>query len=158
MRSPRLAFLLVLLSATSLHAKVIVFSEPGFPTVASEPVQQATLTSALGQDVVFAGIDVLGKPETLHGAELLVLPYGSACPVQAWTSIETYLHAGGNLLILGGQPFRVPVTGQGGRFAQQSPQDTYARTLDFRHTYEVPAVDANASFAWREGYGFLPPL
>jgi hypothetical protein len=158
MRSPRLAFLLVLLSATSLHAKVIVFSEPGFPTVASEPVQQATLTSALGQDVVFAGIDVLGKPETLHGADLLVLPYGSAFPVQAWTSIETYLHAGGNLLILGGQPFRVPVTGQGGRFAQQSPQDTYARTLDFRHTYEVPAVDANASFAWREGYGFLPQI
>src|ERR1700678_4029910 len=64
------------------------------------------------------------------------------------------LMGGGNLLTLGGQPFRVPVTPSGGSFQQQRPQDTYSVEVGIRHTYEIP-VAANAKFAWKDGYSFL---
>ncbi len=149
--------LFAVFSATSLHAKVVVFAEPAFPTVDSQPVSQATLTMALGSDAVFVGIDALNQPNTLQGADLLVLPYGSAVPVAAWSAIETYLHGGGNLLILGGQPLHVPVAGHAAEFHQEFPQDTFARTLDFRHTYAIPGVDGGMFF-WRDGYDFLPKV
>ncbi|HEX4006821.1 MAG TPA: alpha-amylase family protein [Acidobacteriaceae bacterium] len=158
MRRLSFALLVAVFSASALHAKVVVFAESGFPVVSSQPVSRETLAAALGPDATFAGIEELSKPQTLHGASLLVLPYGSALPVDAWDAIEAYLHSGGNLLVLGGQPLRVPVTGHAGDFHERYPQDTYARSLDFRNTYEVPAVDAKSTFAWRDGYSFLPRL
>ncbi len=82
-----------------------------------------------------------------------MLPYGSAVPTDAWKAIEAYLQHGGNLLVLGGQPLRVPVTQAGATFTQDLPQDTYSRALDLLHTYEVP-VARDAHFAWRPGYAF----
>jgi hypothetical protein len=147
---------LIVSFAVSLHAKTVVFLQPGFPTVASQPVERGALEQALhGMDAQFEDLKSLSDPAALAGADLLVLPYGSAVPQDAWKTIESYLHAGGNLLILGGQPLRVPVAENDGKFSASQPQDTYARVLDFRHTYEVP-VSADARFAWKFGYGFLP--
>ena len=138
----------------SLHARTIVFWQPGFPTVGSEPLARATLARALaGMDAQFADLQALKDPATLAGAQLLVLPYGSAFPADAWKEIEAYLHGGGSLLIAGGQPFRVPVSEQASKFIASAPQDTYARAVDFRHTYEVP-VPAGARFQWKPGYDF----
>jgi len=145
---------IAVLSSALLHAKTVVFWQPGFPTVASEPVERAALEQALaGMDPQLADLKSLNDPATLAGAGLLILPYGSAVPAAAWKPIEGYLHEGGNLLILGGQPFRVPVNEADGRFVESLPQDTYARTLGFLHTYEIP-VDGGARFAWRFGYAF----
>ena len=69
-----------------------------------------------------------------------MLPYGSAVPADGWKAIEDYLQHGGNLLVLGGQPLHVPVTQEGTTFVEGRPQDTYARSLDLRHTYEVPVA------------------
>jgi Beta-galactosidase len=135
--------------------KVVVFWQEGFPTVASVPVARETLNKSLeGMDPSFVDLDGLKDPASLKSAELLVLPYGSAMPVDAWHSIHGYLEAGGNLLILGGQPVRVPVIISAGKFLQLPPQDTYSRELDFRHTYEVP-LQTGAKFSWRSGYSFL---
>jgi hypothetical protein len=41
--------------------------------------------------------------------DVLVLPYGSAFPIEAWPSIQTFLRHGGGLAVLGGAPFAVPV-------------------------------------------------
>jgi hypothetical protein len=153
-----LCFALLLAISPALHAKVVVLSEPGFPVVDSQPVSSATLTAALAPDAVFVGIDALQQGHVLSGASLLVLPYGSAVPVQAWTGIDAYLRAGGNLLILGGQPLHVPVTGRAGAFTRENPQDTFGRVLDIRHTYVVPAIPSGAIFAWRDGYSFLPKI
>ena len=158
MRPLSLAVFFAILVPLPVHARAVVFSEPGFPTVESQPVAISTLRDALGADAVFAGIDALSRGDVLHGADLLVLPYGSAVPTQAWAGIEAYLHAGGNLLVLGGQPLHVPVGGHDGSFTQESPQDTLSRVLDFRHTYVVPAVPAGATFSWRDGYNFLPKI
>jgi hypothetical protein len=157
--SCRAVFLLTLLSMfpVSVCAKVVVFWQPDFPTIASQPVERSALERALSEmDTVFADVDSLKQPVTLDHAELLILPYGSAVPVDAWKSINLYLHSGGNLLVLGGQPLRVPVLSTDGKFEATRPQDTYARALDFRHTYEVP-VPADAQFAWKPGYALGAP-
>ena len=134
---------------------MIVFWQDGFPTIASVPISRQTLVKSLeGMDAVFIDLDQLKDPATLSSSDLLVLPYGSAIPTDAWRRIHAYLEAGGNLLVLGGQPLRVPVGASDGRFSQSLPQDTYSRELDFRHSYEVP-VSNGTQFSWRSGYSFL---
>ena len=146
----RAALFLLLLSPHGV-AQIVVFWQPGFPTVASEAVDRATLTATLHP--AFLDLEALRAPGALDHTELLVLPYGSAVPTDAWKAIEAYLQHGGNLLVLGGQPLRVPVTQVGATFTQDRPQDTYSRTLDLLHIYEVP-VARDAHFAWRPGYAF----
>ncbi len=136
-----------------MSAKVVVFWQDGFPTIASQPIGHDTLSKAL-DGPVFAGVEGLRDPAVLAGADLLVLPYGSAFPAEDWTAIRDYLRGGGNLLVLGGQAFRVPVAAAGGKFVQSPPQDAYSRELGFQHTYEVPREDG-AKFAWKSGYSFL---
>ena len=63
--------------------------------------------------------------------DLFVLPYGSTVPADAWKAIQDYLHQGGNLLIVGGQPLRVRVTETNGKLVEADPQDTYSRVIDF---------------------------
>ena len=147
--------LVVVFLSSMLSARVVIFSEPTFPSVDTQPVSTHTLSAALGADVVFAGLDVLRNESTLRAADLLVLPYGSAVPVDTWPDIERYLHAGGNLLIIGGEPLHVPVARNAGSFVKERPQDTYSRALGFQHVYTVP-VPEDVDFAWREGYSFLP--
>jgi hypothetical protein len=141
-----------------LQAKVVVFWQPGFPIAASQHIDRATLEQALqGLNPVFADEPALGAPDALTESDLLVLPYGSAVPADSWKTIEHFLNAGGNLLILGGQPLRVPVSLVNGQYVAAVPQDTYSRALGFRHTYEVP-VAREAVFHWRAGYAWLPSL
>jgi len=133
------SFVLVAVSLVTLRvqAKVVVFWQPGFPTVASQPIEKAMLDKALkGLQPVFADEAALGASETLANCELLP-PYGSAVPVESWKSMERYLDGGGNLLVIGGQPLHVPVSLVNGKFVPANRQDTYARELGFRHTYEV---------------------
>src|ERR1035438_2569023 len=114
----------VLLAPLQIQAKVVVFWQPDFPTVASQPVDRATLEKCcVGLEPVFADATALAAPDTLSNADLLVLPYGSAVPVEPWKSIEHYLDGGGNLLVIGGQPLRVPVTLAGQRYVAAAPQD-----------------------------------
>ena len=151
-----LASALFIWASSSLFAKTVVFWQDGFPTVANEPISRTTLMQSLGEDAVFVGIDSLRDPSALANADLLVLPYGSAFPAADWSAILGYLQGGGNLLTLGGQPFRVPVTGSGGSLRQERPQDTYSLEIGIRHTYEIPVAQA-AKFAWKPGYTFLQP-
>jgi hypothetical protein len=77
-------FFVASLVALPLQAKVVVFWQPGFPTVASQPVDRASLDKALeGLDPVFEDEASLAASETLANADLLVLPYGSSVPVEA---------------------------------------------------------------------------
>ncbi|MGC2804885.1 MAG: beta-galactosidase [Candidatus Acidiferrales bacterium] len=148
-------FALIFVIAPADFAKTVVFWQEGFPTIASQAISREALAKALeGLDPVFANLQDLNTPATLTSAQLLVLPYGSAVPVDAWKTILDYLQGGGNLLILGGQPLRVPVALMDGKFEQARPQDTYSRELDFRHSYAVPAF-GDAKFAWRLGYSFF---
>jgi len=152
------AALVFIFAPIPASAKVVIFWQEGFPTVASEPVERAILEKALnGMNPEFADLASIQASAVLKGANLLVLPYGSAVPVGAWKAIEKYLRDGGNLLVLGGQPLRAPVTEVDNKFAVAREQDTYSRALGFQHTYEVP-VPADAKFAWKHGYDFPETL
>ncbi|HEY1218268.1 MAG TPA: beta-galactosidase [Bryobacteraceae bacterium] len=158
MRSLTAQFILITISAFPAAAKAVVFWQPGFPTVSSQPVARETLAKAFeGMGPVFSDLDRLEDPAALSGADLLVLPYGSAAPADAWSAIMAYLRSGGNLLVLGGQPLRVPVSRIDGKFVEGPPQDSYARDLNLQHTYAVPNPQG-ARFVWRAGYSFLPTL
>lgn len=158
MRLPFLFLLAFSSFVASAAAKTVVFWQDGFPTVASEPITRAALERALsGTLPEFAGRNELSDKATLDGADLLVLPYGSAFPKEAWRSILSYMRSGGNLLVLGGQPFRVPAVFEDGHFRQEPAQDAYSREMGIVHTYEVPQKD-EARFDWRDGYDFLPKV
>jgi hypothetical protein len=148
------AVLVFIFASMPATAKVVVFWQEGFPTVASEPVERATLEKALDRmNPQFADVVSIQASAALKDANLFVLPYGSAVPAGAWKVIEQYLRDGGNLLVLGGQALRVPVTEVDSKFVEAREQDTYSRALDFRHTYRVP-IPADAKFAWKHGYDF----
>src|SRR5271157_5739316 len=155
MRKLALLSLVLLACGSALFGKTVVFWQQGFPTVASQPLSRDTLLKALDdREVVFAGLAELKDAATWKDADLFVLPYGSAVPADAWNSIKNYLRGGGNLLVLGGEAFRVPVTAANGKFIPGRPQDSYARELGFLHSYEVP-VPSGSHFAWKYGYSFL---
>jgi len=56
-----------------------------------------------------ASVDELVARLHLRDVDVLVLPYGSAFPVDAWPRIRGFLHGGGGLAVLGGAPFHEPV-------------------------------------------------
>jgi hypothetical protein len=83
---------------------VVAFSEPGFPAADSASPSPQRLQALL------PGVRLAAsrRLEALLGdaaTRLLVLPYGSAFPEQAWPAIERFLRRGGDLLVLGGRPF-----------------------------------------------------
>lgn len=148
---------LLLACVSPVQGKVAVFWQSGFPTVDSQPVEEESLKAALrDMQPVFLGLEELRKPGTLRDADLLVLPYGSALPADAWPAIHEYLQDGGNLLTLGGRPLFVPVLREGDKFTPARPQNTYSRYLGVWHTYEVPQKDWS-KFVWDENYSFLNP-
>jgi len=112
MRKPATVTLLLLfflISRDPLRAEddlhgVVVFSEPGFPAADSVLLSQGQL-STLFPMATLADMDHLREALALASTRLLVLPYGSAFPEDAWPAIKRYLDQGGNLLVLGGMPF-----------------------------------------------------
>ncbi len=157
MRKKELAGLVLLgfvwLSGAAAPAQVAVFWQPGFPSAAGEAVPREVLAQAL-PGARFADLAQV-KAGALAGAKMLVLPYGSAVPVEGWATISAFLDAGGSLLVAGGEPLRVPVRGTT-VFTAEAPQETYSRALGIRHSYPVPHPEGR--FTWRAGYGFLPPV
>lgn len=159
MRKFAMLSIFLFICSSTLFAKTVVFWQDGFPTVSSQPLTRDALLRALDdRNVVFAGIAELKETATWKDVDLFVLPYGSAVPTDAWAAIRSYLVDGGNLLVLGGQALRVPITAAAdGKFVQSRPQDTYSRELGIQHTYEVP-VPSGSHFAWKFGYSFLSAL
>ncbi len=86
------------------HSAAVVFFDSGFPLADSASASRAQLETIL-PGARFASLDQLAAQLNDSSTRLLVLPYGSAFPEQAWAAIYDFLKRGGNLLVLGGQPF-----------------------------------------------------
>jgi hypothetical protein len=121
--------------ATTRAPRVALFRAPGFPTVDAPAIDDATLSAALeGLEV-----ETLASPEALasgldEGAfSVLVLPYGSAFPLEGWPALRRYVRNGGGLVVLGGAPLHQPVrregTGEEARYVLGPRQPTYAHAL-----------------------------
>jgi hypothetical protein len=163
------AFAIGLLSASlpALSAQeesgVVVFREEGFPAADSaspSPAQLGQLFPAgqLAHTQELPGL--LDSPST----KLLVLPYGSAFPEEAWPNIYGYLNRGGNLLVLGGRPFiRAAYHDTAGwhlrdysvRFTRPLMIDQYQDTpgsdgMEFQQNPDLPVQIPK--FAWKQAF------
>ncbi len=92
------------LSVAQENPRVVVFSEPGFPAADSANVSPEQLQS-LFSTAILASTPKLRSLLKDASIDMLVFPYGSAFPEEAWEDIFAYLKRGGNLLVLGGRPF-----------------------------------------------------
>ena len=96
--------------------RALVFRAAGFPTVDAPAIDDGVLDAALaGLPVDRAGsVSELVARLRLRDVDVLVLPYGSAFPVDAWPRIRGFLRRGGGLAVLGGAPFHEPVRSEKG--------------------------------------------
>lgn len=119
---------------------IVLFTEPNFPTVDSAVLPLPALKKALSAAGPVTTLG-LGRFSELDPAkvDLLVLPYGSAFPKQGWEDLYGYLKKGGNLLVLGGRPFEVPVRLEGKKWVPEPPQTAYHQSLAIEQLNRVPA-------------------
>ena len=158
---------LTLLGSSAVVAQdfsaAVVLSEPGFPAADSagpSPSQLESLLPGAQRTSAEQLHTVLAAAET----RLLVLPYGSAFPEQAGPDIQAFLQRGGNLFVLGGQPFtRSAYHDDSGwhlrnssvRFTRPLMIDQYQVTpgsqgLKFQGNPDVPLT--LPQFAWKRGF------
>jgi hypothetical protein len=97
--------------------RALVFRAAGFPTVDAPVIEDGVLESALSGLPVDRATNVgeLVARLRLRDIDVLILPYGSAFPVEAWPRIRGFLRHGGGLAVLGGAPFHEPVRAEPGR-------------------------------------------
>ncbi len=129
-----------LLLAQSSMSAVVVFGDAGFPAAdsASPSSQQLTaiLPGASLKDATHLR-EALASPSI----RLLVLPYGSAFPEDAWPDIQSFLRRGGNLLVLGGMPFTRAAYRDGGEWHLRPYSVRFIRPLMIDQYQETPGSD-----------------
>lgn len=118
--------------------RIAVFFEPSFPIVDGVALDQQTLRQAFeGWDAVFLNSTELGEQLTADQCDIVVMPYGSAFPRDAWGVIVKYLRAGGNWLNLGGCPFAVPIDRESNGWREGVRQTAYHKRLGITQVFTV---------------------
>jgi hypothetical protein len=137
MRTIALLLCALLLVLTPGVGETVVFFQPGFPSIDNGVISRLALERALAPlHPRFVTITDLQKKDALREGDLLIFPSGSAFPPDAWESIARHLERG-NLLVLGGRPFCVPVHRDSAGWRITDPQNTYSRQAGILHTYSV---------------------
>lgn len=119
---------------------ILVFRTAGFPTVDAPPIEDRVIDEAL------TGADRANErelAERLGSAATLVLPYGSAFPVDSWPAIRAFLKDGGNLAVLGGAPFHEPVYREADRWQRGPRAATFAHDLLIGPAEAVARMDGS---------------
>ena len=127
------------MTAAAPTARVGLFIEPGFPSPDVEsPDAQALLRSLDGLQATTLRADTLAAwLEQARPSDILVLPYGSAFPLDSWPAILGFLQRGGNWVNVGGVPFATPVVRAGGRWSATNRSTAYFKILGLTHAFEV---------------------
>ena len=125
------------------QARLAVFRAPGFPTVDAGEIPKGTLDEALSglAVAVFDSPDALASGLRVDTADVLLLPYGSAFPVEAWPAIRGFLKAGGGLVVLGGAPFEQPVRRSATPADPDRPYLLGSRQPSFAHDLLIGPAD-----------------
>ena len=130
-----LVFFITFFAQGAVPHKAIVFFAEGFPASDIPEPSRPVLEQALGsvrpvlQPNWVSDVQGLNLGLQDDSNKLLILPYGSAFPVEAWPSIKTFLGRGGNLLVIGGAPFHQPVRSENGQWVKGFRQPTFASQL-----------------------------
>jgi len=142
---------------------IVVFSSADFPasdcSAPSLPRLRAALPSA-----EFLDLEQLRAELATPSTALLVLPYGSSFPEEAWPEILAFLQRGGDLLVLGGRPFTRAAYRDGAawhlrdysvRFVRPLMIDQYQTTpgsdgLELQRNPEIPLQVPH--FSWKRAF------
>src|SRR5262249_9521480 len=141
----------------------LVLAEPGFLGADSSVPTPQQLERLLSGARTATAKDLPAQLK-FPATRLLLLPYGSAFPEEAWPAIFEYLRAGGNLLVLGGRPFTRAAYREGSgwrlrdysvRFTRQLQIDQYQDTpgsgrLEFQNNPDI--VAQLPQFAWKRAF------
>ncbi|MBX3233456.1 MAG: hypothetical protein KIT84_37795 [Labilithrix sp.] len=127
----------------------IVFRAHGFPSVDAPAVDDAVLDAAL------AGVKWTRASTTSelvdqlrsHPYDVLVLPYGSAFPVDAWSPMREFLGGGGGLVVLGGAPFHAPIKHENGRWVAAARSTAFAHDLHVGPAEALKMPDGSTTWA-----------
>jgi hypothetical protein len=150
------------LTAQDLSAAVVLYEPEFFAADSTTPLRDRLEKALPGAR--FVALQQLDASLSNTSTRLLVLPYGSAFPEQAWSSIYEFLGRGGDLMVLGGKPFaRAAYRDSVGwklrdysvRFMRQLMIDQYQVTpgsdgLDF-HTNPDLTIQPGR-FAWKRAF------
>lgn len=127
-------------------SSIAVFYEVGFPAVDSAAPSKVDL-AGLVSGARFATADELHIVLSDASTRLLILPFGSAYPESAWPDIFAFLQRGGNLLVLGGQPFT--------RAAYRDSAGWHLRAYSIRDSREL-LIDQFQETPGSDGLDFRP--
>lgn len=151
------------LAPAAAAAKTIVFWQPGFPVADSVAPNEAALHASFA-NADFADAHQLPDALAAPGADLLVLPYGSAWPEEDWNAIFSYLDRGGNLIVLGGKPFTRAAYQDAGGWQLRSESTAQSLELFIDGYQQTPGSDSLTytpnpdvfprlpSFAWKRAF------
>ena len=132
------SLIVILITMNSSYSETIVFYEKNFPSAENSVISRTSLEKALSpMKPRFIGLEELQKRTVSAKNDLLVLPFGSAFPADAWEALQKYIETG-NLLVLGGRPFFVPIYRDSTGWRAEKMQNTYARYLGIEHSYAIP--------------------
>jgi hypothetical protein len=116
--------------------KTVVFCDLSFPCESALPDERTI--GRLRQRCEVA--DAAGLAAALASADVGVFVHlhGSHFPKAAWPAILAHARAGKGIVALGGAPFRIPVSSEGGAWRAEPEQTAYHRQL---HIHEALRVD-----------------
>ncbi len=125
--------------------RIAVFYESSFPAADGIAVDRQTLQDATkGFDSEFLGVEDLVKRLSTSNFDLLLNPYGSTFPKQAFDRISGFLADGGNWVNLGGSPFSLPVDRVANGWTVEPRQISYHERLGITQSFTVSAGPVSA--------------
>ncbi|MCX8010686.1 MAG: cellulase family glycosylhydrolase, partial [Ignavibacteria bacterium] len=91
--------------------KIAVFYHNEFPSIDCPAISESKLRKTLANFSyeILTDIDSIKNKLTIDNFQLLILPFGSAFPTDAWETIYQFISSGGGFVNLGGSPFYQPV-------------------------------------------------
>ena len=154
-------FLFAISAMAQNNPSTVIFWEDGFPTVDTVATTQASLATL--PNARFANARELAEVLTSADTKLLVIPYGSAFPEEAWPAIYAYLQRGGNLLTLGGRPFAQAAYHQCDKenactWKLRYPRNAWAKALFINDYTETPGPRGLSAAANSDLPEVTPPV
>jgi hypothetical protein len=135
-----LVFLLSGWAAAQDKSAVVILAEPGFPAADSAVASPEQLAGWV-PGAQLASVEQLRQLLNSPATALLILPYGSAFPEEAWPDIHQFLQRGGNLVVLGGQPFTRAAYRDHGSWKLREYSVRYIRPLMIDQYQTTPGSD-----------------
>jgi hypothetical protein len=130
------------------QSPLVIFWEEGFPVADTAATARADLAMAI-VGALYATSEQLADALSRAETRMLLLPFGSAFPEENWPSISAFLERGGNLLVLGGQPFTRPAYLENKVWKLRPPTLAFARKL-FINEYQTTPGSRGLQFQTNE--------